>query len=569
MKNKLAISLTFLGIVSIIGITKGCGDFGFMDEGVCKPCIDHCRKCESRNSCRECESEKYRYNSDLNICEYCTEENCLDCEYRLSKDYYTVAYCNKCETGYYTKESGKDFGKCLLCERPNCAKCGSESCELCDDGYTKMDGSNCTRWADSPCCNNCAECNVGDQECTKCHPGYYLTNTHNCDPCPIVAHCVACSINGCIACEEGMEVIGGKCRPILEHCEDRYETTDNCLRCDEGYNRAIDGLCTKDISVNGCAIVSNQHCYRCDGTHFDLFREEKYEEYIVENSIIKCITNCPEEGMGLMLRDYSLPTVICLDKCPPYYYVEASSHYCKPCSEVITWDKNCAECKEGESGMVCTKCKPGHIMDNKFCRIPCIRGCKICTISHQYSCKECMEGYFKTGDGRCSQCVDRCAQCTNSYTCTICLHPAYHTPDDQCLSCPDLCLECPNGSDNCSTCQVGYYAHYGHCDRCDYSCDVCVADSYYCRKCIFPLIMYISKRHYDPELPLQGECLRYIPSWSKRVNGTIQGMEVRVYIDDDDPTWCPDGFEDNGHLWCVQQKKGFPDAQTLKLRAFP
>lgn len=447
-------------------------------DGVCTPCADVCSHCDGPtvDDCIECDPGFY-FSESFSACYKC-DDSCATCQ--------SSGSCTTCATGYYPGQ----YGGCYKCEM-NCLECTSFSnCKVCKDGFRLYYRENENEPDCQPCKNRgCKSCKDAVDKCTECIDGYYSAskdsnNYVNCQSCP--EGCRKCSADSkgqlqCTECSDEYFLQNGRCTQCSTPCA-TCSNENTCITCIEGF--LFDGVssCNKKCSPDclTCESASNK-CTSC------------HNEYVLAGSrCIKCAEGCKTcepnyWGEGNMCTS-------CIDG----YYMQRQS--CVKCHET------CATCRRGDIDS-CTSCAPGYFFATANIRpdsaytgqcSPCNgeghENCELCIencneddsiCSSIPICTQCKVGYYVDDKFECAQCADNCAYCDgpNPEQCSECLE-GYYNYNNKCTQCSPSCKTCDSDPNHCTSCHSGKYEKDGQCLTCDTNtCSECVNEASYCTKC--------------------------------------------------------------------------------------
>ena len=253
------------------------------DESICYPCIlENCKNCQGKkddNTCTQCKGGFGPLYDSGNVIINCTKlinpnflcgDKCVECDQIEEK-------CAKCESGYFVPDNSNTKYQCEKCSLTNCAKCeGNENADICisctDDFVPKYDENEHIKYCNDICQigdnDKCRECDLGENECIDCNPGYYIPSDDD-----IRLKCQRCSLDNCQFCH------GTKDSNICDLCDDNYEPQiendiiksciirhvcetgdgDKCLTCSNtdaskcgscnpNYKLTVDGKCEFDVT---------------------------------------------------------------------------------------------------------------------------------------------------------------------------------------------------------------------------------------------------------------------------------------------------------------------------------
>ena len=499
----------------------------------CVKCNENCSTCENALTCKVCITGFVLYDGDciltcpvgynkLNgVCEKCKVDRCSEC---ASKD---VTFCDKCVGDFVllNNECVENCGKgyyvdsnniCQKCTDPNCLACSSTSCSDCKDGFFLYDGkclekcpSGYTSNSSDVCVKcqqvNCNDCNASNlNKCTDCILGYllngvcyvscpneYYPNGKICSPC--FTGCDICSnSNNCSKCISPKKLNNNDCvstcpdstYPIDGICQPCYDS--NCLQCTSDL-----GIC---LSCKSPMVVHETKCVKdCPEGYFSNGTKcTSCEDNCLECTDSTTCTKCSEKFF-LFASD-------CKEKCPEYTY-HTSDNKCEWCSDSEKCEKCCSK-----DPSKCLKCNSSILYKDK-----CINQCPVGT-------------YYCNKKETCIDCSESCTSCQSKTQCDSC-KTGFYLLNGQCISeCPsgyvvvgneckkcDNCLTCLSVNlSNCLSCNDEKYLHDNKCidncpkgtfptilkdqkicQNCNNTCETCErADS--CITCKEPLVKFIS-----------------------------------------------------------------------------
>ncbi|KAL4494497.1 hypothetical protein ABPG72_019907 [Tetrahymena utriculariae] len=442
----------------------------------CIKCPSKCTKCESENSCSECEGGSFIMQNKLcggcligkgefidgKQCSKCTEF-CQSCQNEKT--------CQVCQNNYYLKE-----------DNSGCMSCLQNSSFFIDGNYCRTCDTSCLTCSETK--TKCLSCNGGlfltnDNKCVKCdQDGFYIEN-QKCLPCNSLLSCQKCLNNtSCSACNSGKYIqsdINNQC----DICKDGFFTSGiYCKRCKDNCNKCKDlnnceqcaggfysksGICTQCPNDLKCLTCQDENtCTSCKSGEYiqpnnacDICKEG----YYIDGTFCK---NCKQNCQKCSSQDTCTQ---CIDG----YFLKSGS--CEACSTLL----NCLTCSDKLSCTSCFKdkyiyldgkcdvCLQGYIIEDKFCK-KCPEYCEKCSSVSQ--CTQCSQGYFLKGN-ICQQCTPQmnCLTCLNESSCQSCEPGKFIKDDKRCDKCEDGFfvdnINCKKCKDNCAKCKS-----YDICDNC-------------------------------------------------------------------------------------------------------
>ncbi|KAE8301640.1 VSP [Giardia duodenalis] len=295
-----------------------------------------------------------------------------------------VEVCMRCKAGHVLidgvcADNSVVYGAGSACQILNCKQCNADNtqCEQCEDGYTPSAGNtqcneNPEARCNTPNCKTCDNPKTGNEICTKCNDGDYLTPTNQCahdctaisgyygdtdkkcKPCsPECAECVGPANNQCSACPAGKALTygggdpaqGGTCGDACtadkngcKVCGARIGGTDYCSQCSVGTQAPLNGVCTANARAQFCTQVTSGSCTSCSGGYF------------LKNG--GCYQADRQPGKQICtLADSNGGCQACANGLPP-----SSSDVCPSCHFT------CKTCSTADIANTCTTCATGYYM---------------------------------------------------------------------------------------------------------------------------------------------------------------------------------------------------------------
>ena len=314
-------------------------------------------------------------------------------------------------------------------------------------------------------CNvpNCNQCVAGDpKKCQFCDTKYYISSSQ-CYPC--LAHCDSCQGSyKCQLCEADYEVSKGI---IYDTCVVKNCRVPSCNKCDTT-DADICVTCASSAYLNS----TDKQCYNCSqncATCKDSAAKctSCFTNYTLETATSECVVRtCVAEGCDTCVRtNATLCTV-----CKPGYYLDLTSQTCGKCSA------NCLTCETNST--FCTSCHPNYDLNSTTgqcevskCQVPY---CNKCNTTDMDRCVECVSSTFiNEVTGKCDNCTQGCANCTNSETCERCDDLYVKNENNKCDHCPENCLKCDSKT-TCTTCAPFTILNSsGLCEPCPANCKTC------------------------------------------------------------------------------------------------
>ena len=359
-----------------------------------------------------------------------------------------------------------------------------------------------------------------------------LSNSEICGP-----GCLSCGLTQCEICDSQNYYVlspNGSCvKKLIDNCE--IPSTDMkdlvCYQCLPGYV----------LNQNGktCQEVPNKYQVPdCERYHWDFSCLECKTKYFL-NENRKCEESSKEIENCKVYKD----SVVC-SKCNNGYFFNISSKKCEPISQIT----NC----KVYSSIECQKCSTGYFKPKDFtsgnklttnflqalvsynlsedkdllyenepvnnCAPGIVPNCHIHS-AHDI-CKECVEGYFLTYQGKCNEFPTRsiafCAVYENSSTCKKC-DAGYYLKKNKCYDLLHLdgCLEYYEQEQECLKCNLPtHYLGNGNCYRRTHSLNLAFCQnlnptSDTCAKCFTSFQLTNDKLKCLPHIP---HCDSYVSS---------------------------------------------------------
>ncbi|AWP07675.1 putative extracellular matrix protein FRAS1 [Scophthalmus maximus] len=391
----------------------GCPARSFLDDAqTCRACHPSCSRCTgpSADNCTSCPSPSGLHEGRCDAscargfflrdgqcqachpsCQSCSGPSQADCTSCPPPASLQSGYCRtSCQDGRYLNAA---TGDCLKCSS-DCQRCTADLltgvgsvCLWCKEPRTWLLGDHCTSrcpgghyaWhgACMRCHPSCEACGgAGPLSCTSCHAHSVLLPSGVCAPkCPLGhydnghrvcqacdSQCLTCDTAGvCTSCRDPAKVLlFGECQ--YDSCAHQYylnTSTRACRECDWSCNackgplrtdclQCMDGYVLQDgVCAQGCSPGSYRDGDRCLGC----------DEHCVE---------CRGAGQCQRCRPpYAALRGQCALECGRNYFLDDSSHVCKPCSS------DCALC-EGVGR--CRACRDRTYLIEGYCAPDCGHG---------------------------------------------------------------------------------------------------------------------------------------------------------------------------------------------------
>ena len=498
----------------------------FLKDGICEECnIPGCVSCHylenGEQECNICDSYYFKNsNGTCQGCEYVNIDNggCVfcanqtdylecDCNYgsievdnkclKCPSNCYGNKYCKynstlkktQCSYCDYSYVSNSDLTECLPC-RDNCKSCefdekNNQICLDCSYGYQLIEGK-CFELPSG--CSNVKLNETSEYKnetiCTKCSSSYVLN--------PINNSCISCSRYGCDRCnytnEDNIE-----CRSCVDERFVFVHNTHQCLLnniqeqiCRYGCLNATYDKNAEEYKCSKCKssyiFISNySSCIPYYGSGLSDECLEAININTTENPLYSC-TNCPASNTQVI--DLSKGGIIdCRSKYGNFLFClegiieENENEKCTLCEQSATLNVTLNKCVSYfgfyEYNYECNKRDEGYSGD-----IGCdsSKGCYYNSLTDNFICNECKEGYYKNEIGKCISCEENSAGCKKCHFDSI-------TKEAKCDSCKSMytldqnktctleeCKEYPEISSGCMICKnkLSEYKNNNKCEYCKY-----------------------------------------------------------------------------------------------------
>jgi hypothetical protein len=467
---------------------------------------------------------------------------------------------------------------------------------------------------------NCEEYSRFDQ-CKKCMPSFFLTNTFKCQAFP---------------------------EPKIDNCE-VYSSATTCKTCLQGFYKKMEDECAPVLKIDNCKThsrVINSLCEECESSFY--IYNNACQPRVASKSIANCNAVFVDRDLCKTCASnfvLSLDFASCLkgvDSCRNHVILEGNPN-CSECFSgfYLTNDYKCQKggitgCDQYSSDTECSNCMTGFYVgaDRKSCQkhnLDNVLSCSEFSTVNQNSCDLCIssqvrfsiENICMTVDAQITNCVvysdsQTCAQCnsTISYlannkcvlgtvkkcilyhaTQNICLKcendpttvqaliPNAQTADNQCVQGnPNLYFNCKEIDDSidrfCSFCDTNFYpislssVVYQYCLPNDYSgfpanpkvanCTLFDQDNNLCKICNTNATGFTSVSH-------QGVCIEQCPTGTQiqtfefdtnRVSGKFLCKAATLFSDSGFQAQNGIGcfrfdYDQNGKWTCAECANGF------------
>lgn len=418
--------------------------------------IPNCISYRNESTCIQC---KQGYYPDKLSCEKNSIDGCIEASNHLQ--------CDKCD-GHLLNE---DFlcDSSIECQADHCQSCEftltGQECTKCYKGYVLDLDLSTMEFSCIEETQNLYGCHIAfDQQCKKCHPGYFDTELES-ESDQQNHSSIFCKKNQEYEIEEHFELDFSCKKGKDRHC---LECSQNgCKTCSQGFPSSK-GLCIRPkVPIPGCETYSSEGlCEVC------------FDGYYYNGSQ-------------------------CIQKNIRYCFDPQSDSKCSYCDGVLkkqdgTCDssskcqqENCLSCELINGKNQCTRCKDAYTLDGHD--FSCVREVPEffgCLLLNQRKCLVCKNGYYVShydsqgyvtclraetytpgeslilldkdpsclsfNDQYCGACADeKCSLCYNSFKNIfgVCEEP--QSDIEGCLEYSSL-LDCQN-------CKLGYYEMNGKC----------------------------------------------------------------------------------------------------------
>ena len=323
------------------------------------------------------------------------------------------------------------------------------------------------------------------------------SNLNNCNKCnPITNLCEICNYPDIYVPDESGGCKGAlKCISGKNYCNQCDQNGKLCQVCDGGYIPDENGGCT--YSYN-CKISNKGECIECKNNYFKYGKKGGFQicKSYSSKDFIHCeninyetgFCNKCETDYFLSSDNKCIKTENCEESffsycisCKNGYYLNLLNNECE-----VKYD-NFTQCKQTLNNKTCDICeKYNYLDDNKIC-IPT----KYCSKSINFTCIECIEGYYLSKDdsvctttqnclngdkdlGLCMKCIDNFYLDGNDYICKT------NKEDNEFK----YCTKTEDGK--CIECEKYYYV--GEDFKCSFTKN--------CSKSILGLCLNCSKNYY-------------------------------------------------------------------------
>ncbi|ELP93685.1 protein serine/threonine kinase, putative [Entamoeba invadens IP1] len=442
------------GFVSDVKFTCTSCNIGYrLYKGVCTSIrsIPNCANYDE-NGCEKCESGFYTKDGVMciactNSCNRCSNTTCFQCQKQYiiteqttckrieqTKGIYEFDKFIQCAESNYIKES-----ECLSCEIEHCTSCLEDlntneiKCLICEHNFV-LNGNTCEQKEQALTSSN--------SFVTSCNSGYYLDNeTNECLQCSNDSSCSICDQNECIQCANGFVKMFEKCIKV-DHCISILNGF--CHICEGGF---ITNKTTCFQKVENCVNYNLEQCVECENP------------YILSNNTCN---NYTEELMESMNCEVSWDFG-CL-RCSESFY--SSKYKCEMCSDT------CGECLS--SSEYCISCNQTTFLVNNKCASNDELKEKCQQLSIVGGCANCNDGYYRVSFS-CEKCLPECETCLTNTTCLTCNSEHFKTYSGVCKL-KNETLGCSGNIDSeygCSSCEDWYYLENKECHKCSDNCEKC------------------------------------------------------------------------------------------------
>ncbi|ELP95026.1 protein serine/threonine kinase, putative [Entamoeba invadens IP1] len=401
-----------------------------------------------------------------------------------------------CEEGLYPNF---DRTTCIPCE-PNCKKCNSKSCEVCNDNYTLNNGvcfemnMDCLYTRNDRCylCSSgftengeCISCDTTCKRCRgtrcdicepfeqtlntnstkcvtqesalvtsnvniiECQPEY-VVNHNLCEKCgSIYTNCERCENGKCSMCSIGFYLKNGMCEP--SNCLIKSANGTVCEECIVMYSLSENGYCVS--TIQNCEKYINTYCVLC------AIGYSVYNNTCVTYKIPNCKSQ-DEMGCSRCFNGFYLNNYEC-KKCDPKCPTCQSEDICLSCVDGTYLSKHqCivnikldGKCKEYNPVGGCIICNVGYFRENMNCK-KCNETCSTCLEGEK--CTDCGSNYFMDTDSIChlKSEISNCTQISSKFGCLSC-EAGFFVEDRKCQNCSSNCTMCTS-LDQCQSCNDEY-----------------------------------------------------------------------------------------------------------------
>jgi hypothetical protein len=343
----------------------------------------------SWNTCKQ-------YNPSTNNTN-CSVYNCLYCGINST-------LCSFCFVPWGISSTG-------LCQTNiNC----SANCQFCTNGSTCL---TCNAGFTLNVPNTCVACNVANCQlcqqaniCVSCANGFSLTGSNTCLSCN-VPDCLNCSsINICSTCANSAtgtpqfpSPTGGACFP----CNNSLNYLANCLSCT---NVNSCGLCQNGYqlfnpvgSPGTCILCNIPNCQSCGLSGSTVVCQTCAVGYSQNGgNCIQCLYPCATCNSNALPNN-------CASCQPPLYFSVALPNGTCLANSI----PNCVSYNPTNINQ-CTSCVTFFTLNttSNLCQFNCPGNCLSC--SSVTVCTQCVQGYYLSSNGTCTQCqITACLSCSS------------------------------------------------------------------------------------------------------------------------------------------------------------
>lgn len=451
--------------------TCAAGTYSSADKLTCYPCPETCSACSSSTVCSGCEPG-YDLVSNACVC----RSACTDCQGNSTVGLcasctYSAFTCLSCSVGYVLTAPNT----CTLCTSTwsNCAECTAVACLACNTPFmVTASGCGCNNTAGlylTATSTNCLTCsaviaqcttcvNSGSTTCSGCVSGYFLADPLTCSLC--AGNCMTCTTSAthCLTC-------------LVTYVEVSPNTCDCDFANQFFYNPSTGGCSSCSALIPHCQtctvyLVNQAQCSTCDNYYYWDAGTSSCSPCSSSCGLCSSPTVCTSCPNNLVLsQSLAMPTpglCVCDNTT---VFLSTQTNTCESCAFNIP---SCTSCSAG-SPLACNGCLASTYLYSNAC-VNCPSSCATCNQTQCLSCPGTLT--LSNGvcvcDGQCGQCEALsigCLSCTivsGAITSCLLCEAGTYLSSPSCLACPSTCATCTS-STNCLTCQPTYVLISGLC----------------------------------------------------------------------------------------------------------
>ena len=494
---------------------------------LCSSFITNCNECVNRYKCTQCATGYYTINSATYECKVLSSITPIEEYYLEGNTYYScnlnggVTNCKKCSSKNSCTECDSDY-TIVDGDGTRCIKKGNLNLHLY---YTLDNGVNyksCSNLPDTFCfqceATNTPSSTISTIRCNKCQPGYVFLdsedsrcfleggldnryykedNNHYKSCSTSITHCTKCeNKNKCIECDNDYGIIDN----LYNECQDITQgLTDKTIFLENGFYYSCSSIvgCQKCNARNDCIeTVSDQYCIlsgsivELNGINdqYYLTASQPYMCQICSARVSNChlcssTNDCYQcnEGYTIIIGGSGIECgyLASYSNNEEYFTTDNGVHYYQ-CGQISETDKaieNCKKCHYDEDSGInnCLECQTNYIIIDDDGSL-CINS-EDPVISNQISNNNLIQiDSTTTKYYTCNKLMPNCETCNSENNCVTCrigyifldeehnrcleennyINGGYYKVDSENYnSCIENCYEC-NTITECITCDEGY-----------------------------------------------------------------------------------------------------------------